>query len=194
MNPQDVIDLAIAYTKEAAELKDYQVPTRKARNARKVAQNILNGKGYLETSYSEAQIIANHEKIDIEEYDPNEPSYFFIWALVPEYTSQNKAKVILRRVGTWDGEILLPYDKRNENGFKLSDREANIIRQRNRKALITKIRNYEAQIKEERRRLTDSVNNGDKISMKVSANELKRILRETMEDLDDFLNDENLQY
>lgn len=188
-NIQQIIDLAIAYTREASELKDYQVPTRKAWNARKVSQNILNnGKGYLETSYKEAQIIANYEKIDIEEYDPNETSFFSIWALVPEYDHHKKAKIILRRVGTSDGEILLTPEKRCDRPFKISDREAQIIELRKRKALITKIRNYEAQIKDARRMLAEQINSDNKSGMKTSALRLKNIFQDAMDDMADFLN------
>lgn len=191
-NIQQIIDLAIAYTKESAELKDYQVPTRKARQGRKVAQIILNnGKGYLETSYSEAQIIANHEKIDIEEYDPNETSFLSIWALVPEYDTFKKAKVILRRIGTMDGEILLPQEKRCENSLKTSDEARLVAKSRNQMAIISKLRNYESQMKRERMRLQEQIRNGDKVYMEASGIELKRILQEAIDDIDEFLDSIN---
>ena len=188
-NQQQIIELAIAYTKEASELKDYQVPTRKARNARKGASFLLNDNdGYIVETYQDAKAIADKENWEIEPCDPNDPNDY-IWALVPEYDAHKKANVILRRVGTMDGEILLPKEKRQENSLKISEEARLVARTRNQKAIITKLRNYESQIKRERLRLQEQIRNGDKIYMEASAIELKRILQEAMDDLDDFLCD-----
>lgn len=193
-NIQEIIDLAITYTKEASELKDYQVPTRKARNARKGALFLLNDNdGYLLGTYQDVKVITENEKWEIEDCDPNDPNDYY-WALVPEYNAHKKAKIVLRRIGTLDGVILLPQEKRQEKPLKISEREADIVRQRNRKALITKIRNYEAQIKEARRRLAEQINHRDKVYMEAEAIELKRIIAEMNDDLDDFLNEITLPF
>lgn len=186
MNPQDVIELAIAYTKEASELKDYQVPTRKARKARKDA---INGFNYLQDNTANAIRFADHRSIYIEDCDSADPT-IYIWALVPEYDAHKKANVILRRIGTIDGEILLPKEKRGENSLKISEEARLVAKSRNQMAIITKLRNYESQMKRERLRLQEQIRNGDKVYMEASAIELKRIYRDAMDDIDDFL-DEN---
>lgn len=187
-NIQQIIDLAIAYTREASELKDYQVPTRKGQHARNGALVLLNDNdGFIVGTNQDANVIADHEKWEIEECDPNDPNDYY-WALVPEYDYHKKAKIILRRVGTSDGEILLTPEKRCDRPFKISDRESQIIELRKRKALITKIRNYEAQIKDARRMLTEQINSDDKSGMKTSALRLKNIFQDAMDDMADFLN------
>lgn len=188
METQQIIDLAISYTKESAELKDYQVPTRKARNARKGASFLLNDNdGFLLDNYPTARLIADKEKWEIEDCDPNDPNYYY-WALVPEYDTHKKANVILRRVGTEDGEILLPQEKRHENSLKLSDVVRLVAKSRNQMAIISKLRNYESQMKRERLRLQEQIRNGDKVYMEASGIELKRIIAEMNDDLDEFLN------
>lgn len=191
-NIQEITDLAIAYTTEAANLKDYQVPTRKARQGRKLAHNFLNNginKGYIKTNVQTANLIATNEKIDFEEIDVAAyATSEYIWALVPEYDTHKKAKVILRRIGTMDGEIILPQEKRHENSLKISEEGRLVAKTRNQMAIISKLRNYESQMKRERLRLQEQIRNGDKVYMEASALELKRILQEAMDDLDEFLN------
>lgn len=188
-NIQQITDLAIAYTREASELKDYQVPTRKARNAKKMALNILrHNNGYLNTDGLTARCIADEEKVDIGPYNPDDPNDYY-WAMVPEYNSQGKAKIVLRRIGTMDGEILLPQEKRHENSLKISEEARLIAKSRNQMAIISKLRNYESQIKRERMRLQEQIRNGDKVYMEAEAIELKRIIAEMNDDLDEFLCD-----
>lgn len=187
-NIQEIIDLAIAYTKESAELKDYQVPTRKARNARKMALSILrHDNAYLKTDSLTARCIADKEKVDIGPYNPDDPNDYY-WALVPEYDTHKKAKIVLRRVGTEDGEILLPKDKRCENSLKISEEARLVAKTRNQMTIISKLRNYESQMKRERVRLQEQIRNGDKVYMEASGIELKRIIAEMNDDLDEFLN------
>lgn len=188
MNPQNVIDLAIAYTTEAANLKDYQVPTRKARAGRTYAQMSIEFGGFKPLTVADAIDMAKGLKVEYEEADTNDPNDYY-WALVPEYDTYKKAKIVLKRIGTTDGEIILPEEKRHDRPLKISRGDADIVRRRNRKALIAKIRNYEAQIREGRRRLAGQINNGDKVYMEAEAIELKRIIENMNEDLDDFLND-----
>lgn len=189
MNPQDVIDLAIAYTKESAELKDYQVPTRKAKRGRTEAKDLLKHKdGYFVAIYAEALCIADENNLDIEDYNTEDPKDY-IWALVPEYDTHRKANVILRRIGTMDGEILLPQEKRCENSLKTSEEARLVAKSRNQMAIISKLRNYESQMRRERMRLQEQIKNGDKVYMEASGIELKRICEEMQDDLDEFLND-----
>lgn len=188
MNPQNVIDLAQSYTAEAAELKDYQVPTRNAKRGRTDAKDLLKRKdGYFVATYAEALCIADENNLDIEDYtteDPNE----YIWALVPEYDHHRKANVVLRRIGTPEGEILLPKEKRRESSLKINEEGRMVIRTRNQMAIIPKLRNYESQIRRERLRLQEQIRNGDKVYMEAEAIELKRICEEMKDDLDEFLN------
>lgn len=194
MNPQNVIDLAIAYTAESANLKDYQVPTRKARQGRKVANIFLNNginNGYLKADFKTADLIATNEMIEIEDiegYDYDNDPNSYIWALVPEYDAHKKANVILRRIGTMDGEILLPQEKRCENSLKINEEGRLVANTRSQMAIITKLRNYESQMKRERMRLQEQIRNGDKVYMEASGIELKRICSEMQDDLDEFLN------
>lgn len=183
-NTQQIIDLAIAYTKEAAELKDYQVPTRRAMKARRDA---INGFNYLQDNTTNAIRFADHRSIYIEDCDPDDPT-IYVWALVPEYDTHRKANVILRRIGTMDGEILLPQEKRHENSLKISEEARLVAKSRNQMAIISKLRNYESQMKRERVRLQEQIRNGDKVYMEASAIELKRIIAEMNNDLDEFLN------
>lgn len=188
-NIQEIIDLAIAYTKEATELKDYQVPTRKARNTRKGALFLLNDKdGYIVENYQDAKGIADHEKWEIEDCDSNDPNDY-IWALVPEYDAHKKANIILRRIGTMDGEIFLPQEKRHENSLKINEEARSVVKTRSQMAIISKLRNYESQMKRERIRFREQIKNGDKVYMEASAIELKRICSEMQDDLDEFLCD-----
>lgn len=187
-NIQEIIDLAIAYTREASELKDYQVPTRKAWKTRKGALFLLNDNdGFIVDTYQDAKRIADKENWEIEPCDPNDPNDYY-WALVPEYDAHKKANIILRRIGTQDGEILLPPEKRHGNSLKISEEARLVAKTRNQMAIISKLRNYESQMKRERLRLQEQVRNGDRVYMEASAIELKRICEEMQEDLDEFLN------
>lgn len=188
-NTQQIIDLAIAYTKESAELKDYQVPTRKARKGRNAANIFIESGINIQLDGKTAMERAMQHNLEIEtNFDPADPT-IYVWALVPEYDTHKKAKVILRRIGTPDGEILLPQEKRHENSLKISEEARLVAKTRNQMAIISKLRNYESQMKRERMRLQEQIKNGDKVYMEASAIELKRIIAEMNDDLDEFLND-----
>ena len=188
----EITRLAREYTQETANLRDYQCHVKSAIQGRKLAQRILEkcekeGCGpYYICDYSCAVDIAKENHIEIEQGEPDDDTYFY-WALVPEYNSYNQAKVVLRRVGTEDGELLLPPEKRGEKRLKLSDREQSILRVRTMKSIVDKIQNYESQIKTARKRLAEQIRKDDRVYVEANTIELKRICERMQEDLDDFL-------
>lgn len=180
----EILRLAREYTQETANLKDYQCQVKSAIYGRQRAQVWLENDGC--TSGTPSEMTAFPKEIEIEECDPNDQTEY-IWALVPEYNSHSQAKVVLRRVGTEDGELLLPPEKRAEKRLKLTDREQTILRTRSLKSIVEKIQNYEGQIKNERKRLAEQIKKGDKVYMEAEAVEIKRICDKLKEDLDDFM-------
>lgn len=180
----EITKLAYEYTQETANLKDYQCQVRSAIFGRLMARKWLENDGFTITRYSALKTFP--KEIEIEECDPEDTTEY-VWALVPEYNSHGHAKVVLRRVGTMDGEIILPPEKRAEKRLKMSDREESILRTRSLKAILDKIRNYEGQIKTARGRLAEQIRNNDKVYMEAEAVEIKRICDKINEDLDDFL-------
>lgn len=204
---EEIAKLVKEYTQETANLKDYQCPLRSAIYGRQLAQRILKKcekdecEPYYVCDYSSASGIAKENHIEIERgepyrqeiengipcrQDPSDDAYY-VWALVPEYNSHNQAKVVLRRIATQDGEILLPQEKRAEKRLKITEKEGRIIKMRSLKAIVDKIKNYEAQIKTQRRRLVEQIRKNDKVYMEAEAIEMKRICDRMQEDLDDFL-------
>lgn len=181
----EITRLAREYTQETANLKDYQCQARSAKFGRLSAKRNIEP-GYFQSGVGAAKQTANTIGVDIEECDPSDET-FYIWALVPEYNSYGHAKVVLRRVGTIDGELILPPEERAEKRLKLSDRETRLLKSRTLKGIIPKIKNCEAQIKAERGRLAEQIKKGDKVYMEAEAVELKRICERMQEDLDDFL-------
>lgn len=179
----EIIRLAREYTQETANLKDYQCQAKSAKYGRQMARMWIENDGFIVGTYQDANLVQN---VEVEECDPNDPNEY-IWALVPEYNSFNHAKVVLRRIGTIDGELLLPPDKRAEKRLKISDREEAILRSRTLKAIVDKIKTYESQIKMERGRLAEQIRNNDKVYMEAEAVEIKRICDRMKEDLEDFL-------
>lgn len=199
----ELTKLAYDYTRETANLKDYQCQARSAIFGRTMAQRFLkkcDEDGYdpfYICDYSCAAEIAKENHIEIEQDEPlrqdtdnGEPddNTYYMWAIVPEYNSYGHAKVVLRRIGTQDGDILLPQEKRAEKRLKTSDKDNAILRTRTLKSIVEKIKNYEGQIKTERSRLTEQIRNNDNIYMEAEAVQLKRICDKMQEDLDDFLN------
>lgn len=184
---EEIIKLAREYTQETANLKNYQCQAKSAIYGRQLANVWLKGQGYgIFKDAEDAKHYAELHHLEIEQCDHDDHTEY-IWALVPEYNSYGHAKVVLRRVGTVDGELLLPPGKRAEKRLKLSDREEAIIRKRSLKGIVEKIKNYEAQIKDERKRMTEQIRKGDKVYMEAEAVALKRICAKMQEDLDDFL-------
>lgn len=181
----EITRLAREYTQEVADLKDYQCLVRSALFGRQLAQRWMEKNGYIKETYAELTAIPA-TNIPVEQCDPNDPTEY-IWALVPEYNSHNQAKVVLRRVGTADGEILLPQEKRAEKRLKITDKEESVLKARTLRAIVDKIKNYEGQIKTERVRLAEQIRNNDKVYMEAEAVEIKRICDKMKEDLDDFL-------
>lgn len=188
----EITRLACEYTQEAASLKDYQCQVKSAIYGRQIAQRILKKcdkdgyDPYYNCDYSCAMDIAKESHIEIEQGEPDDNTYFY-WALVPEYNSYGHAKVVLRRIGTADGELLLSHEERAEKRLKMTDREESILRARSLKGIVEKIKSYEAQIKAERGRLAEQIRNNDKVYMEAEAVEIKRICDKMKEDLDDFL-------
>lgn len=188
----EITRLAREYTQETANLKDYQCQVRSAIYGRQWAKTILkecekDGNGpFYDCEYVDAKEIAKEHNVEIEQCDPTDEN-FYIWALVPDYNSYKQAKVVLRRVGTADGELLLSPEERGEKRLKMTDREESIVKTRTLKAILEKIKNYEGQIKNERGRLAEQIRNGDKVYMEAEAVELKRVCDKMQEDLDDFL-------
>lgn len=180
---EEIVRLAREYTQETANLKDYQCLVKSAIHGRQMARVWMENDGFITGTPQDANLVQNAE---IEQCDPTD-STEYIWALVPEYNSHNQAKVALRRVGTRDGELLLPPEKRAEKRLKLTDKESAILRTRSLKSIVEKIQNYEGQIKNERKRLAEQIRKGDKVYMEAEAVELKRICDKMKEDLDDFL-------
>lgn len=185
---EEITKLAREYTQETANLKNYQCQAKSAIYGRQLARTILKEENepYYICDYLCAVDIAKVSHIEIEQCDHDDHTEY-IWALVPEYNSYGHAKVVLRRVGTEGGELLLPPEKRAEKRLKLSDREEAIIRKRSLKGIVEKIKNYEAQIKDERKRMTEQIRKGDKVYMEAEAVALKRICAKMQEELDDFL-------
>lgn len=181
---EEILRLAREYTQETASLKDYQCQAKSAIYGRQLARRGMENDGC--TNGTSSQMSVFPKEIEVEECDPNDTTEY-IWALVPEYNSYGHAKVVLRRVGTQDGEILLPPEKRAEKRLKLSEKEEGIIRTRALKSILEKIQNYEGQIKNERKRLAEQIRNGDKVYMEAEAVEIKRVCDKMKEDLDDFL-------
>lgn len=188
----EITRLAREYTQETASLRDYQCQSKSAVYGKQKALNILkqcDNEGYdpyYLCNYACAMDIAKESRVEIEEGDPGDGAYYY-WALVPECNSHNRAKVVLRRIGTEDGELLLTQEKRAEKRVKLSNREAALLRTRTLKGIIDKIHNYEGQIKNERKRLGEQIRRDDRVYMEAEAVELKRICDAMKEDLDDFL-------
>lgn len=189
---EEIIKLAREYTQETANLRDYQCQVRSAIYGRQMAQRILkqcekDGTGpFYDCEYVDAKEIAEEHNVEVEHCDPSDET-FYIWALVPEYNSHGQAKVVLRRIGTADGEVLLPQEKRAKKRLKMTDREQSIVKARMLKAIVDKIKNYEGQIKTERGRLAEQIRNNDKVYMEAEAVEIKRICDKMKEELDDFL-------
>lgn len=188
----EIIKLAREYTQETASLRDYQCILRSALFGRQKAQRYLKeceelgDEPYYLCDYSCAASIAKESHVEIEQGDPSDETYYY-WAFVPEYNSHNQAKVVLRRIATADGVIILPPEKRAEKRLKISNREQTILQSRSLKTILPKLRNYEAQIKTERSRLAEQLRNNDKAYMEACAIQLKRICDKMQEDLDDFL-------
>lgn len=184
---EEITRLAREYTQETADLKDYQCLAKSAIYGRQMAKVWLNNtKGIRELNCTQASEYAKNCKLQIEECDPEDQTSY-IWALVPEYNSHKQAKVVLRRVGTADGELLLPPEKRSEKRLKTTDKEQIILRRRSLKSILEKIQNYEGQIKIERKRLGEQIRQDDKVYMEACAIQLKRICENLQEDMDDFL-------
>lgn len=179
----EITRLAREYTQETASLKDYQCQVKSAIYGRQLAKKLIEKKGYIEAICAELLPDTN---IPIEETDPNDQTEY-IWALVPEYNSHYQAKVVLRRVGTTNGELLLAHEKRAEKRLEMTEKERLHLKKQALKAIGQKIRNYESQIKTERGRLAEQIRNGDEAYMEACAIQLKRICDKMQEDLDDFL-------
>lgn len=188
----EITRLSREYTQETANLKDYQCQAKSAIYGRQMAKNILRKiekdgyDPYYNCDYSCAADIAKDNRIEIEQGDPAD-SAEYIWALVPEYNSHKQAKVVLRRVGTADGELLLSPDERDGKRLEMTGREKLAWRAKTLRSIIDKIKNYESQIKNERGRLKEQIKNYDKAYMEACAIQLKRICDNMNEDLDDFL-------
>lgn len=184
----EIEKLAREYTQETASLRDYQCKAKSAIYGRQLAQLILKTENmpYYYCDYLCAMDIAKESHIEIEQGDPSDETYFY-WALVPEYNSHNQAKVVLRRVGTMDGELLLPPEKRAEKRLKMTDKEQSILRSRSLKSIVDKIIGFEGKIKNERKRLAEQIKNDDKVYIEASAIEIQRICDRLKEEIDDFL-------
>lgn len=180
----EITRLAREYTQETANLKDYQCQTKSAIYGRQLARRWMESDGY--TKGTIAQLSNLPKEIGIEETNPDD-STEYIWALVPEYNSYGHAKVFFRRVGTADGELLLPPEKRIEKRIKISEKEEEKIKARLKKSILEKIRNYEGQIKKERLRLMEQIRQNDKVYMEASAIEIKRLCDKLNDTMDDFL-------
>lgn len=179
----EITRLAREYTQESANLKDYQCQVKSAIYGRQMARVWLKNDGFIVGTYQDANLVQN---IELEECDPNDPNEY-IWALVPEYNSYKQAKVVLRRVGTKDGELLLSPEERGEKRLKMTDKEKSAWRTKMLRSILDKVKNYEAQIKTERARLKEQIKNDDKAYMEACAVQLKRICDNMNEDLDNFL-------